>query len=95
MDIRLHNTITTSKRGNDFDNAVQCFTDVLLAMAFPNLKTCLIVLVVVVLSGAQLRKKVDDKIKCPKVKAMRNFDLERASIVKYFFKVSTTSSAFR
>lgn len=39
---------------------------------------CLVALLITI-SGAQLRKKVDDKINCPKVKAIRNFDLEQVS----------------
>lgn len=39
----------------------------------------IIILLFVTIGFAQLRRKVDDKIECPKVKAIRNFDLEQVS----------------
>lgn len=45
-----------------------------------NFKFCFVFSTLLVFSSAQIRKKVDDKIKCPKVKAIRNFDLEQVRL---------------
>lgn len=44
-----------------------------------SLRVPLVLTFLLVTVAAQLRRKVDDKVKCPKVKAIRNFNLEQVS----------------
>lgn len=57
-----------------------------------NFKLCFVFSALLVFCSAQIRKKVDDKIKCPKVKAIRNFDLEQVKLYyacRYWIFVNT------
>lgn len=55
------------------------------------MRVILFVIVSAVFCGCVARKRPEDKTKCPKVKSIRNFDLEKVNCNIHYFKIENNT----